>query len=88
MGDTNDPPVEQSQEIKKGWRPEGWVNPYDTMGLVAKPKGAGLDTTNLMSSVAFEAGADDMLEALCEMGMLHYDTSKTTTEGIPPEGEN
>jgi hypothetical protein len=55
------------------WRPEGWENPYAYKNLDAKPIDTGLDFANVPEIVAYEAGADAMLEVLRKTGVATYD---------------
>ena len=56
------------------WRPEGWDNPY----TIDKDYESGLQ------GVAYEAGADAILEALRETG-IHFKVSSITLVTIPDE---
>jgi hypothetical protein len=48
---------------KKAWRPEGWENPKSQEQLLHPP-----GSLERISEIAYEAGADAMLEKLRAMG--------------------
>jgi hypothetical protein len=71
-----------SQNIKEvadmdGWRPEGWKNPYSSTiviegckatGELSSSQGGFVSSTSEQERMAFEAGADAMLEGLKQKG--------------------
>ncbi|KKL57048.1 hypothetical protein LCGC14_2239260 [marine sediment metagenome] len=53
------------------YRHKGWENPYTLKDLVAKPKGNPIDMSNVPEMIAFETGADAMLEGLIKEGLYN-----------------
>ena len=63
----------------KGWRPEGWGNPYKSESFPEMNQWKGL--TFLNPDEAYEAGADAMLEAILGMvGMSGFAIEKFLKE--------
>ena len=59
------------------YRHKGWENPYTLKDLVAKPKGNPIDMSNVPEMIAFETGADAILEGLKENGEFIDENSIT-----------